>query len=150
MADLIDVARQFLTDDGWPLAEVPEKPILRTGFEGKNGAWNVFIQADEAHRLLLIYSVCPFKVSEDQRPAVVEYVTRANYGLLLGNFEFDYTDGEVRFKTSIDVESAELTPALVHNLAYANVYMMDRYLPGIMMVVYGKAQPADAIREVEG
>ena len=39
--------------------------------------------------------------------------------------------------------------ALVQQLVYANFLMMDRYLPGIMRVIYGGASPAEAIAEVE-
>ena len=41
------------------------------------------------------------------------------------------TDGEVRYKSSIDFEGAELTPSLIRNTIYPAVQTMDRYLPGI-------------------
>jgi hypothetical protein len=81
---------------------------------------------------------------------VAEYLTRANYGLYIGNFEMDYTDGEIRYKSSIDVENTELVPAVIHNVVYPSVYMMDCYLPGIMEVIYANAVPAEAIKKIEG
>jgi len=39
---------------------------------------------------------------------VNEFLTRANYGLNIGNFEMDFQDGEIRFKTAIDVEEVIL------------------------------------------
>jgi hypothetical protein len=47
------------------------------------------------------------------------------------------------------VEGDELTPALVKNLVYANLSTMDRYLPGIMGVVYANLSPQQAIAQVE-
>jgi len=38
------------------------------------------------------------KIPEDQRGRVVEYLTYANFGLLHGSFEFDFDDGEIRYK----------------------------------------------------
>lgn len=81
---------------------------------------------------------------------MAEYLTRANYGLVLGNFEMDFRDGEVRYKTSIDVEGAEIVPGLIRNLVYANVITMDRYLPGLLSVIYGNLTPHEAITQVEG
>ena len=62
----------------------------------------------------------------------------------------DFTDGEVRYRTSIDVEDASLPPALIKNLVYTNIGTFDRYLPGIMAVIYGNTSPEDAIHQVEG
>ena len=81
---------------------------------------------------------------------VAEFITRANYGLKVGNFEMDMDDGEARFKTSIDVEKSELTRMLVSNLVYINVWTMDRYLPGILSVAYGSETPRQAINKIEG
>lgn len=82
---------------------------------------------------------------------VAEYLTRANYGLPLGNFEMDFSDGEVRFKTSLDVEGEEymLTPAMIKSLVYSNVLTMDRYLAGMMAVIYGDASPEQEIAKAE-
>jgi len=96
-----------------------------------------------------LYSICPIRAPEDKRPAVAEFLTRANYGLLIGNFEMDFEDGEIRYKTSIDVEGDRLSPALLRQLTYANVVTMDRYLPGIMSVIYGNVTPVEAIAQIE-
>jgi hypothetical protein len=62
----------------------------------------------------------------------------------------DFSDGEVRYKTSIRVTEDELTTSMVQPLVYLNVVTMDRYLQGIMKVAYGNVSPADAITEIEG
>jgi hypothetical protein len=98
----------------------------------------------------VFYSVLDTNVPPDKRSAVAEFLTRANYGVYIGNFEMDYSDGEVRYKTSITVKGDRLTPALVKNLVYINVIMMDEYFPGIMSVIYAGVSPADAIAKTEG
>ncbi|MBP0018071.1 MAG: hypothetical protein J7647_10995 [Cyanobacteria bacterium SBLK] len=69
---------------------------------------------------------------------------------MLGNFELDFEDGEIRYKTSIDVESDRLTPALIKQIVYPNVMMMDEYLPGILAVINGDKTPREAIAQIEG
>ncbi len=49
----------------------------------------------------------------------------------------------------IDAEGDSLSSALIKRLVYANVMMMDTYLPGIMSVIYGNVQPEDAIAQIE-
>jgi hypothetical protein len=104
---------------------------------------------DEETAQFIFYSVCPVNVPENKRLSVAEFITRANYGLLIGNFELDLVDGEVRFKTSIDVKDDRLSSALFQPLVYTNVVMMDRYLPGIMAVIYGGVSPENAIAQIE-
>ena len=45
---------------------------------------------------------------EEMRVPMAEFLTRANYGLRIGNFEMDFEDGEVRYKSSVDFEGIEL------------------------------------------
>ena len=56
--------------------------------------------------------------------------------------------GELRFKTSIDVEGGQLTSTMVKNLVYTNLAVMDQYLPGLKKVIDGM-EPEKAIAEVE-
>jgi hypothetical protein len=150
MGQILDVVAQFLEEDDWPYTKLEGKTVLRTGFSGENGQWSCFAQALEERYQFVFYSIIPNKAPEERRPAMAEFLTRANYGLLIGNFEMDFSDGEIRYKTSIDVEDDELTPALLKQLLYANVLTMDRYWPGIMAVLYSDISPADAITDIEG
>jgi hypothetical protein len=147
--DVLDSTIRFFQEDDWPFQQLEQEPILQTATQGENGQWNCFAQAREEQQQLVFYSVCPVAAPKKRRPAVMKFLTRANYGLAIGNFEMDLDDGEIRFKTSIDVEGDRLSPALVQQLVYANVLTMDRYLPGIMAVLYGDASPAKAIAEIE-
>ena len=69
--------------------------------------------------------------------------------MAIGNFELDFTDGEVRYKTSIDVEGDQLSSVLIKTLVYTNVTMMDEYLPGIKAVIEAGVSPEEAIRAIE-
>ena len=102
---------------------------------------------DEDERIVFI-SAFPAVIDEDRRAAVGEYCHRANFGLAIGNFELDHDGGEVRFRTSLDVEGATPSEALVRNLVVANVLTMDRYVPGLLAVLDG-TEPADAVEDVE-
>jgi hypothetical protein len=150
MGEIFETAVRFFSEDGWPFTQLEGKPVLRMGFKGDNGQWTCFAQAREEQRQCVFYSVCPTNVPEHKRMAMAEFLTRANYGLIIGNFEMDFDDGEVRYKTSLDVEGDHLSPALVKSLVYANVVTMDRYLPGIMRVTYSDLPPAAIIAEIEG
>ena len=92
----------------------------------------------------------PVHAPEDKRAAMAEFLTRANYGMMLGNFEMDYADGEVRFKTSIDCEGGTLVPRMIDNLLTNNLVSMDRFFNGLMAVLFSDRPPAEIVAEVAG
>ncbi len=122
---------------------------LQLNFQGENGQWACYATTHEDRQEFAFYSLCPVKASQSQQSKIAEFIIRANYGLPIGNFEMDFDSGEIHFKTSIDVEGDRLSLALVKQLVYANVMMMDQYLPGIMKMIYGDAAPLEAILEIE-
>lgn len=146
---LMDTVVRFFREDNWPYEQMEGRPVLRSGFRGDNGNWRCYAQVREEQEQFIFYSVLDVYVPENRRAAMAEFLTRANYGLIIGNFEMDWNDGEIRYKTSIDVEGDQLSVPLVHRLVYVNVLMMDRYLPGIMQVAFGNVEPAAAIASVE-
>jgi hypothetical protein len=140
---------EFFEDDEWEFQWMEGMSVLSMGFAGRNGKWMCYAQARESQQQFVFYSVLPVNAPEDRRPIIAEFITRANYGMIVGNFELDFDDGEVRYKTSLDVEGATLLPALIRQLVYANVFITDRYLPGIMSVMYGSKTPLEAIEDIE-
>lgn len=149
---LFDTMQQFFREDDWRFEHLEGKTILKMGFKGDNGAWRCFAQIREEQRQFIFYSILDTNCPEDKRHNMAEFLTRANYGLITGNFEMDFSDGEVRFKTSMDVKENEdkFCTGLIKRLVYINVLMTDKYLPGIMGVMYGVLSPTEAIAKVEG
>jgi hypothetical protein len=146
---MIDVARIFFEADGWPYQLTEQPNVLLINFQGENGQWRCVVSAREDVSQLVFYSLFPMSVPADKRGDVAEFIIRANFGLILGNFEMDLDDGQLRFKTSIDVEGDALSPALMHNLVYSNVVLMDEYMPGLMQVIFANVNAAAAIAAIE-
>lgn len=147
---MMDTVRKFFSDSPWVTTQFRGQPVLRFTHEGQNGRWICIAHAREAEDRFVFYSIGLAAVPETLRHAVAEFITRANFGLIIGNFEMDYSDGEVRYKTSIDVEGTRLSTVLLGQLVRVNVQMMDRYLPGLIAVIERGMPPADAIAMVEG
>lgn len=140
----------FFTEDDWSYTKIKTQPTLHLAFQGKNGKWDCYAKAREQQQQFVFYSISPVNVPENKRLPITEFITRANYGMIMGNFEFDFTTGEIRYKTSIDVEGDNLSFALIKQMVYANVMMMDEYLPGIMAVIEQEVEVKEAISRVEG
>jgi hypothetical protein len=141
----------FLVDDGWsPQVMESDENILMMGFNGENGEWTCYAKVMEENNQFIFYSVLPNKAPEAIREKVAKFVLLANWGMTLGNFELDLGDGEIRFKTSIDVEGGTLTDTMIKNMVYINVMTMDKYLQGVNKVLYTEGDPQEVIKEIEG
>lgn len=149
MGRILDVVGKFLSEDDWPFSLMEGRTVYKTGFEGKNGQFTCYAQERPEQDQFVFYSIFPVRAPEEHMGEVAEFITRANYGMIIGNFELDYTDGEIRYKTSLDVEEMNEIEPLLRHLIYANVLTMDKYFPGLMRVIYAGINPADAVEEVE-
>lgn len=145
-----DTLGRFLEEDGWFPQRLGENYSYLSHFNGKNGSFACLSQLRIEAEQLIIYAVAPIKVAEDKRAIVSEYLMRANYGMIIGNFEMSYSEGTVRYKVSIDFEGELLTDNLIRNAIYPTCQLMDRYLGGLMQVAYGQRTPEDMIKEIEG
>jgi hypothetical protein len=104
---------------------------------------------EEDPGLVQFWVFLPLFAPEDRRLAVAEYITRANFGFRLGNFELDFNDGEIRFKTSAWPGSAPFVADHVEPLIGAATSTSNRYLPGLAKVIFANASPQQAIAEIE-
>lgn len=125
--------------------------VLKMGFNLDNGRVDIFIDIRPDEEQVIISSILPTNIPPNHRNRIAEYITRANQGLILGNFDMDYDDGEVKYKTSYcyDVGIGTSPVVFMKNLM-ANIHMMDRYMPGFMTVVYANSLPSVAINQIEG
>ncbi len=146
---IFESVTNFFQEEEWQFQIVQEKQTLRLVFQGNNGKWDCYAKAREEKQQFVFYSLCPIQVPSEKLQAIAEFITRANYGMIIGNFELDFNEGEIRYKTSIDVDGDNLSFALIKQMVYANVMMMDEYLPGIIATIKNNISPLDAIAEIE-
>jgi hypothetical protein len=146
---ILEKLMAFFEQDDWEFERDEEDTILRLSYEGENGTWPCIAQAIQERERFVFYSILPKFVPALMRLEAGEYIGRANFGMEIGNFEMDFDDGEVRFRTSVDIEGGVLTEVMIRNLAYTNIAVMDQYLPGLRQVVNDGIEPAKAIVAVE-
>jgi hypothetical protein len=71
-----------------------------------------------------VYSVHPRLVPAERRADAAAWMAMENYDLVVGGFEMDLEDGEVRFRTSLDVTGDRLSEALFDRLLVINLAEM--------------------------
>jgi hypothetical protein len=149
MGQIMDSVREWLTTDEWRFEDDRENDLIKTGIKMESATYRIFFDAQQEKDQLFLYVLCPNHIPEPMRIAAAEFITRANYGLKIGNFELDMDSGEVRYKVSVDVEDSRVTPVMVKNMMGYALPITDRYFPGLMTICYGGRSPIDAIKQIE-
>lgn len=142
----LDAVRAHLAERGWRYSQDTDQGALFYQTVGGRASYPGFAAADESAQLVWLYTQIPVRVPEHRRAAAVELLTRANHGLAVGNFEFDYTDGEVRFKTVADTADGCFSAAAAGRLLRHSLESCDRYHDALMQVIYGGLSAAEAVR----
>lgn len=143
---LLQTVQTFFQQDGWDFRLLNQAQTLQLAFQGNHDRWTCYAQTNEVQQHFVFYSIAPITVPSEKRMAIAEFLCRVNDGMVIGNFEINFENGEIRYKTSIDVNGDRLTNALIKQLVYNNVLTMDQYLPGIKAVVEVGILPAVAIQ----
>ena len=140
MSELLATVEQFFRSNDWPMAETEMQDVLKVPFVGQNGHWDCYARVRGEQDQFVFYSQLPFTVPDNKKTEVSLLLTRLNFGLILGNFEFDFEEGHVRYKTSIGVKGDRLTVALIEQMVYANVNMVDHHFPEIESVIEDRSE----------
>lgn len=127
----------YLIKDGWTIQQGAD--FLNTRIRGTNGdSFRLFISFDEELLRIVAYTISDTVIVENKRLIVAEFFTRLNYGMSIGNFELDMSDGEIRYRTSIALaDNIEFfTDTAIDSLIWVNVNTLDKYFRTIMSINY--------------
>ena len=145
---LLQSTESVLNKHGWQFYDLG-KTTLRIDVNGKTANWAVIVKCIDEDRQFVVYSVCGNKPTQDKYTVMQEFLTRANFGLRIGNFELDLQDGEIRFKTSIQFAGEVQADLMIEQCLLINIMTMERYLPGILQVIFTDISPEQAIAQIE-
>ena len=127
----------------------PTETVALLGIGTESGKYHCIADVNEDLYRFIFFSVCPTNVPSKKRREMAELIARINYNLFLGNFELDFEDGEIRFKTSIIYESVELTPTIIEHLITSNLIAMDKNIAVITTFAFGGLSIKEAINRIK-
>lgn len=146
---LQDVVAAAVEEGGSRFTRIAEHGLVFP-IKGEHARYGGYAVTDEDHRTAVIYCAFPTRVPAERRPQVGEAITRANYGLRVGGFELDFSDGDLRYRIGMDLNGGELTVEMARNTIGLGVYMCDHYHDALMRVMFAGEEPAVAIERLEG
>src|SRR5579862_4224242 len=104
MAGIFSRLIDFMEEEGWKYEIIEGETVLRFHFKASSGRFHFYANVEEEKNWLIFYSYLPVNTPPEKIHSMAEFITRANRGMPIGNFELDFEDGEIRYKTSIEIE----------------------------------------------
>ena len=141
----LDMVREWLRQQGWNPEFLEGRDMYRCQLSAKNGDISLYVRILNETQTLLCYGVPIIHVLEEFRDVAAEFVARANWGMLVGGFELDLDEGEIRFKSSLGFADTSLNPALIRNAVLPCLHTLDRYIPALVWVLEEGQDPAHVI-----
>ena len=152
-ADISEAIRTFLDEDDWiyTFSEEDGRFYFQVSYSDtiKFVLYNVQVKPSK----YIVYLQSPISLSRDchdeKQAQLQEFVNRANYGLILGNFELDVRDNELRYKCAVDCEDMVPSKAIVRNSIVVPGHTFHKYVKGVEAIIYNGASAQDAIEMCE-
>ena len=148
---IIDAVRDWLDQDDWRYEFDAEETLIRLNvtLDSKiKKAHIVFLFKEDCYTL---YATAPINGDTDDLTELNKFIAMANYGLRNGNFELDFRDGEIRYKTFVNCDGLETLPKeIIKDSLLAACFTLDRYGNGLAALAMGFSDAETEIKKVEG
>ena len=141
---------QHLNENEIKYEQESDEQTVFANFRGDVGTYRIIAWIDSENDLFQLFAHSPIRVPEGARPAIAETLARANYGLKVGKFEFDYDEGQIRFQSAHVLLEDSLDGEVIRRFIGVSLRMLNVYIPAVLSVIYGNELPKDAIRHAEG
>ena len=144
--EIAEAVFEFMDSEEWKYDFDEEMGLIKLSLStnSKLQSYRIYLslRSDGLSMLLTM----PVKATKDVRSKMAEFITRANYGMYIGGFEMDCGDGEIRFRSSLISPDFVPTIKSLQMLFYTSVNTVDHYADALASVLFGFAEPEEAIR----
>jgi len=117
-----------------------------------SGLTLVVLRADQKKEEIFVECNSTTTVDEKYKQDVIMFVTRANFGLNLGNFNFHIEKGIFSFKIATDIEglSASQTETIMSQIWAVGLQTYEKYAQGLRLIIEKGMAPKDVIGLIDG
>lgn len=107
---------------------------LKLRFHTDDAEWGSVIRVDEEEMFVVLYSVFPVAIPAPLREESALAFMGEHYGNVLGCYEMDPGDGELRYRTSLQARTG-LDPSLFAAALSEHLTVMKRFVPIVEEVI---------------
>ena len=114
-----------------------EDLLIKSGIRGEDLPVEFLMVVMPKNEVVQFISPMPFNIAEDKRVEAAVAVAIANYGLINGSFDFDLSDGEIRFRLTSSYRDSTLGKDLFEYMMMVGASTVDNYNDKFLMLSKG-------------
>lgn len=118
---------KMLDNKGWHYTRHDDDLTLTCGARGDDLPMDLIVMFNPKQAVMSIFSQLPFKIKEEKRVEAALAICLANYGLIRGSFDYDVSDGEIRFRLTESFGDSILSDELMYTVLMITCNTVDKY-----------------------
>lgn len=128
---------QMLVKRDWKFDRHDDKLLIKSGISGEDLPIQFIVRVIPENEVVQFLAPMPFNMPEDKRIDAAIAVAVANYGMINGSFDFDISDGEIRFRLTTSYVETELSDELLERMILVAASTSDKYNDRFFMLAKG-------------
>lgn len=129
--------RTHLDSIGLKYTRHDDDKVISLGMNGDDLPMDMILAVREKQEVIQLISPIRPKAPEDKRIDAAVAVNVANYGIVFGSFDYDVSDGEIRWRATLPYRDAAITKDQVHYLVMVSAATIDKYNDKFLMLNKG-------------
>ena len=126
-----------LTACGWKYDRHDDDKVITLTMNGDDLPMEMVLAVREKQEVIQLISPIRPKAPEDKRIDAAVAVNVANYGIVCGSFDYDVSDGEIRWRATLPYRDAAITKDQVNFLVMVSATTIDKYNDKFLMLNKG-------------
>lgn len=111
----------------WKYERFDDDLLIKSGIKGEDLPIEFIICVNPKNQVVQFLSKLPFNIPEDKRVDAAIAVCVANYGLVDGSFDYDISDGEIRYRLTASYRDSYLGADLFEYMILCASSTVDNY-----------------------
>ena len=117
----------MLESRDWKFEKFEDDLVIRSGIKGDDLPIEFIMFVKPKNQVVQLISKLPFNMPEDKRVEGAIAVSIANYGLVDGSFDYDISDGEIRYRLTSSYRESVLGGDLFEYMIMCAASTVDDY-----------------------
>lgn len=145
--EIADSINNFLTKNNFDYIFDKEEGFFRFDISIKGKLKSISYIILLVKNDIVVYANSPIGAdvdNADEMAEIAEFLHRANYSLMNGNFELNYNNGQIRFKFCVYCDNFIPDTSVIYNAIAVSLKPFEVYSNGIIGIMYGGMSARDA------
>ena len=125
--EIFDALVDMLDTRDWKYEKFEEDLVIKSGIKGEDLPIEFIVVVKPKNQVVQLLSRLPFQIPEEKRVDAAIAICVANNGLVDGSFDYDISDGEIRYRLTSSYRESVLGKDLFEYMIMVAAGTVDNY-----------------------